>query len=112
MQLILVLCSLFAEGFDFSTKIPACELLIERKRSNAIEKVIELENIAVSPLTLRSVKIGGNSRMKVMAEIVDAGNLEKKELTKKIIYFVESGADIIDLGNFIGYIENKCQECC
>jgi dihydropteroate synthase-like protein len=36
--------------------------------------------------------------MKVMAEIVDAGNLEKNDLARKIIYFVESGADIIDLG--------------
>jgi dihydropteroate synthase-like protein len=88
----------FAGSFDFSTKIPACELLIEKKRSNAIDKVIELENIAFSPLTLRSVKIGGNCRMKVMAEIVDAGNLEKNELVRKIIYFVESKADIIDLG--------------
>jgi len=88
----------FAGSFEFSTKIPACELLIERKRSTAIDKVIELENKAVSPLTSGSVKIGGNSRMKVMAEIVDAGNLEKKDLARKIIYFVESGADIIDLG--------------
>jgi len=88
----------FAGSFDFSTKIPACELLIETKRSTAIDKVNELENIAVSPLILRSVKIGGNSRMKVMAEIVDSGNLEKNELVKKIIYFMESGADIIDLG--------------
>ena len=88
----------FAGLIDFSTKIPACELLIERKRNCAIDKVTELENIAVSPLTLRSVKIGGNSRMKVMAEIVDAGNLEKNDLVKKIIYFVENQADIIDLG--------------
>ena len=88
----------FAGSFDFSTKIPACELLIERKRSTAIDKAKELENIAVSPLTIRSLKIGGNSRMKVMAEIVDAGNLEKNDLVRKIIYFVESGADIIDLG--------------
>jgi dihydropteroate synthase-like protein len=88
----------FVGSFDFSIKIPACELLIERKRSTAIDKVIELENIAFSPLTLGSVKIGGNSRMKVMAEIVDAGNLEKNDLIKKILYFVESQADIIDLG--------------
>jgi dihydropteroate synthase-like protein len=88
----------FAGSFDFSTKIPACELLIEKKRSTALDKVIELEKVAVSPLTLKSVKIGGNSRMKVMAEIVDAGNLEKNDLIKKIIYFVESQADIIDLG--------------
>ncbi|MCZ7402272.1 MAG: dihydropteroate synthase-like protein, partial [Candidatus Methanoperedens sp.] len=88
----------FADSFGFSTKIPACELLIERKRSNAIEKTIELEKIAISPLASGSVKIGGNSRMKVMAEVVDAGNLEKNELASKIIYFVKSGADIIDLG--------------
>jgi dihydropteroate synthase-like protein len=88
----------FAGSFVFSTKIPACELLIERKRSTAIEKVIELENNAISSLILRPVKIGGNSRMKVMAEIVDAGNLDQNELIQKIIYFVESGADIIDLG--------------
>ena len=36
--------------------------------------------------------------MKVMAEIVDAGSMNKNELTNKIIYFVECGADIIDLG--------------
>src|SRR5659263_29886 len=47
----------FAGSFELSTKIPACELLIERKRSNAIEKVIELEKIAVSPVTLRSVTV-------------------------------------------------------
>jgi dihydropteroate synthase-like protein len=88
----------FVGSFELSTKIPACELLIERKRSTAIEKIIELENNAVSSLTLRSVKIGGNSRMKVMAEIVDAGNLDQNELIQKIIFFVESGADIIDLG--------------
>lgn len=89
---------LFAGSFEFSRKIPACELLIEKKRSTAIERSIELENIASSPLTLRSIKIGGNSRMKVMAEIVDAGKLKTNDLINKIIYFVGNGADIIDLG--------------
>lgn len=88
----------FAEGFDFSSRIPACELLIEKKRYNAFNRVNELEENADSPLTLRTVKIGGNSRMKIMAEIVDAGSMSKSELTDRISYFIECGADIIDLG--------------
>lgn len=88
----------FAEGFDFSSRVPACELLIEKKRHNAFNRVNELEEKADSPFTIRKVKIGGNSRMKIMAEIVDAGSMNKSDLTDRIIYFVERGADIIDLG--------------
>ncbi len=87
-----------AEGFDFSSIVPACELMIEKKRYNAFNRVNELERKADSPLTLRTVKIGGNSRMKIMAEIVDACSMNKSELTDRIIYFLERGADIIDLG--------------
>ncbi|NJD53910.1 MAG: dihydropteroate synthase-like protein [Candidatus Methanoperedens sp.] len=85
-------------GLDFSSSTPACELLTGKKHSNALRRVFELEQTADSPLFLKSVKIGGNSRMKVMAEIVDAGSMSRNELIDKIIYFVECGADIIDLG--------------
>lgn len=88
----------FADSLSFSTKVPACELLIEKRRSNAFGRVIELEERSVSPLTLKGVKLGGDSRMKVMAEIVDAGHLTRGELINRISYFVEKGADIIDLG--------------
>ncbi|MFZ2411531.1 MAG: dihydropteroate synthase-like protein [Candidatus Methanoperedens sp.] len=88
----------FADTIDFSKKVPACELLIEKRRSGAFEKTLEIEERSVSPLTIKGVKLGGNSRMKVMAEIVDAGHLSRGELTKKISYYIESGADIIDLG--------------
>jgi len=87
-----------ADKFVFSSRVPACEFLIEKKRYNAFHRVNELEEKADSPLTLRTVKIGGNSRMKIMAEIVDAGSMNKIELTDKIIYFIECGADIIDMG--------------
>jgi len=88
----------FADTIDFSKKVPACELLLEKRRSSAFEKIIEIEERSVSPLTLKGVKLGGNSRMKVMAEIVDAGHLSKQELTDKVMYFAGQGADIIDLG--------------
>ncbi len=88
----------FADTIAFSKKVPACELLLEKRRSSAFEKIIEIEERSISPLTLKGLKLGGNSRMKVMAEIVDAGHLTRSELTNKIYYYIEQGADIIDLG--------------
>jgi dihydropteroate synthase-like protein len=88
----------FAEVMDFSSKVPACEILLEKRRMNAFEKIDEIEERSISPLTVKGLKIGGNTRMKVMAEVVDAGHLEKEELTRRIVYFFETGADIIDLG--------------
>ncbi|VVB86380.1 Uncharacterised protein [uncultured archaeon] len=87
-----------AGSTEFSTKIPACELLKEKRKGSALERATELEDGSTSPQSIRDVKIGGNSRMKVMAEVVDAGHLSSNELTNRILYFVEEGADIIDLG--------------
>ena len=99
----------FAGEISFSQKVPACELLVEKRRISAIDMMKKLEETAVSPLTLKNVKIGGSSRMKVMAEIVDAGHLEKNELIDKIIYFAGSGADIIDLGMSLDTTEDQAK---
>ncbi|HEY9206547.1 MAG TPA: dihydropteroate synthase-like protein [Candidatus Methanoperedens sp.] len=88
----------FAGDTAFSPKIPACELLIEKRRSSAFEKINELELGSNASLFIKDTKLGGNSRMKVMAEVVDAGHLARKELANKVLYFKEQGADIIDLG--------------
>jgi dihydropteroate synthase-like protein len=88
----------YAGDMAFSTKIPACELLKEKRKDTALERMAELEERSGAPVSIRSVKLGGNSRMKVMAEVVDAGHLSENELTNRIQYFIEQGADIIDLG--------------
>ncbi|VVB95631.1 Uncharacterised protein [uncultured archaeon] len=100
----------FADIIAFSKKIPACELLLEKRRSSAFEKIIEIEERSVSPLTLKGVKLGGDSRMKVMAEIVDAGHLTRSEISNKISYYVERGADIIDLGISLDTAPEKVRE--
>jgi dihydropteroate synthase-like protein len=92
----------FAGTLELSTKIPACEMLAGKMRENAIGKVTMLEEKSEAPLVVKSVKIGGNSRMKVMAEIVDAARLGRQELIDKILYFEHTGADIIDLGMSLG----------
>ncbi len=54
-----------------------------------------LEAGAGAPLQIRDVKIGGSSRMKVLAEIVDATRYSPLALAEKIRYYEEQGADMI-----------------
>jgi dihydropteroate synthase-like protein len=88
----------FAGSIEFSTKVPACELLVGVRREMALEKARELEDMAVPAMMLGNLKLGGNSRMKVMAEVVNATGMENDALARKISSFVAKGADIIDLG--------------
>ncbi len=97
----------FADETVFSQKIPACELLSGKRRENAFEKITELEQKAVPSFVLKGVKLGGNSRMKVMAEIVDAGALSQENLINRISYFEQMGADIIDLGISLDMAKEK-----
>ena len=88
----------FAEEVEFSETIPACELLADVRKEMALELIRKTEEEAVSLLTLRKVKLGGESRMKVMGEIVGAAEMSPEDLEIKIEAFIARGADIIDLG--------------
>jgi dihydropteroate synthase-like protein len=99
----------YADDMVFSTKIPACELLKEKRKDTALEKTAELEERSSAPVSIRSIKLAGNSRMKVMAEVVDAGHLSINDLTNRILYFVDQGADIIDLGLSLDTTEEEAR---
>ncbi len=88
----------FVKNMDFSTSVPACELLADVRKKVAHDKVNELEKRALSAFTLGNSKIGGNSRMKVMAEVVDATGIGPAKLAEIVKGFELKGADIIDLG--------------
>ncbi|MDK2892894.1 dihydropteroate synthase-like protein [Methanohalophilus sp.] len=88
----------YADEITFSTEIPACELIDGIRKEEALKTLHDLEDNASSVFNLRNLKIGGNSGMKVMAEIVDAASMDEVELRKKIKHFLEEGANIIDLG--------------
>lgn len=94
----IVLHHLASEKIELSRTVPACQLLEGKMRQGAYEQVEGLEACAGAPLQLRGVKIGGSSRMKVLAEIVDAARLPPAALAGKIRYYEEQGADMIDLG--------------
>jgi dihydropteroate synthase-like protein len=83
---------------ELSTSVPACVLLESRMRKDAANKLMRLENEARPMATLKGIKIGGSSRMKVLAEIVDATRKSPAALARRIRYYEEQGADLIDLG--------------
>ncbi len=83
----------FVDRIEFSHDIPACRLIEAVKAKEVIREVDELDSDFV--FRIRDVPIGGNSRMKIVAEVVD---INPEGLMEKIDYYIESGADIIDLG--------------
>jgi dihydropteroate synthase-like protein len=83
---------------ELSTSIPACVLLENRMRKDALSTIEMLESEAEPAMTIKGVKIGGNSRIKVLAEVVDATRMDEATLARKISYYEAQGADMIDLG--------------
>jgi len=88
----------FAGKLEFSTTVPACELLINVRRGIALDTVHRIETNANALMHIGQMKLGGGTRMKVMAEVVDATGLDRQELSGRIRSFIKKGADIIDLG--------------
>ena len=83
---------------ELSTTVPACVLLEERMREEARVAIKDLELGAKAPMVIKGVKVGGESRMKVLAEIVDATHFDDSGLAEKVRRYEMAGADMIDLG--------------
>jgi dihydropteroate synthase-like protein len=79
-----------------SRTIPADELLMRERREEAERRIAGKENEAEPVYLVRSLKIGGNSRMKVLAEIMDAHR--EPDILSRVEDFFRKGADIVDLG--------------
>jgi dihydropteroate synthase-like protein len=67
-------------------------------QAGAAEELQRIESEAEPALWIRGVKIGGGTRMKILAEVVDATRLGRGALASRIDHFLQSGADMIDLG--------------
>jgi dihydropteroate synthase-like protein len=81
---------------ELSREIPADELLVSKRKEEAMKKVQLLEEEAGAAFLMRGVKIGGGSRMKVLAEIMDSHR--HPAIRDAVIRFFAEGADIVDLG--------------
>jgi len=84
------------ETMEFSRTIPADEFLTHMREEEAINRLKEKEELASCAFMVRGCRIGGTSRMKVLAEIMDAHRVPDVRATAE--RFLAAGADIIDLG--------------
>jgi dihydropteroate synthase-like protein len=81
---------------ELSRSVPADDFLVARRREEAFRILAEREECAECDFVVRGLKIGGTSRMKVLAEIMDAHR--QTDLRSKVRQFILQGADIVDLG--------------
>jgi dihydropteroate synthase-like protein len=89
--------------------MPADDQLTEEKRKAARQNLVLMEWEAYSFLTIRGVKIGGSSRIKVIHEIMDAHR--HPFLRDAVIRAKENGADIVDLGFGFDATEDDVVRC-
>jgi dihydropteroate synthase-like protein len=84
------------DSLELSRTIPADEFLSAIRAEEALTNVERKEQCADPDFLIQGVKIGGGSRIKVLAEIMDAHRCG--DLRGTVERFLDSGADIIDLG--------------
>jgi len=77
----------------------ADKTIYERRKADALAQLLKLEQTAAYDFTIRDLKIGGRSRMKVLAEIIDAPVVDA-ELAAAL--HIQNGADIVDVGIPVG----------
>jgi dihydropteroate synthase-like protein len=84
------------DTINLSRTVPADEFLTAKRAGDALYRVDLQEQEARADFVIRGVKIGGGSRMKVLAEIMDAHHCN--DLHEQVERFFFAGADIVDLG--------------
>lgn len=90
---------------------PADKLIEEEKKKEALKFIENFENdqenkekLLLKPnnILIRNLPIGEDFPMRVLAEIANAPFLTKDELVRKCQFFIDSGADMIDIGMAAG----------
>jgi dihydropteroate synthase-like protein len=104
-DLSLVLNSLDESPLSLSE--PADHIILQKRKSDALTLLKELERSATYDFKIRNKKIGGNSRMKVLAEIIDAPFVDSKRIAEQ---HIRNGADIIDIGIPVGTTEREVRQ--
>jgi dihydropteroate synthase-like protein len=79
-----------------SREVPAEEFLSGERKKEAYKKIAAREVEGEPAFCIRGVKIGGKTRIKVLAEIMDAHRTP--DIRQKVSDFFDRGADIVDLG--------------
>ena len=98
-------------SIELSTSKPADKLIEEEKRKEALKFIEDFENnnelkekLLKKPnnILVQNLAVGDDFPLRVLAEIANAPFLPKEDLIKKCQFFVDSGADMIDIGMAAG----------
>jgi dihydropteroate synthase-like protein len=95
---------------ELSTTVPACDLLKEKLRLKAFSELEKVESNRdnllkkTGNILLKNMAVGRDFPMRIMAEIVDAPLMEKKEVQRLAEEYAKLGADIIDVGMIAGEV--------
>lgn len=96
---------------ELSTTVPACDLLKEKLRRKAFSDLENVESkrdmLLKKPhnILIKNLAVGTDFPMRIMAEIVDAPLMERKEVQRLAKEYVKLGADIIDVGMVAGEVK-------
>ncbi|WP_407375925.1 dihydropteroate synthase-like protein [Methanobrevibacter sp.] len=99
------------ESINLSEDTPADKLIEDEKRKEAFKFIEDFENdeenikrLLEKPnnILIRNLPVGEDFPMRVLSEIANAPFLSKEALINKCQYFVDSGADMIDIGMAAG----------
>lgn len=99
------------DKIELSEDKPADKLIAEEKRKEALKFIEDFENDAdkikellkkPNNMMIGNLPVGEDFPMRVLAEIANAPFLSKEDLIKKCQFFVDSGADMIDIGMAAG----------
>ena len=99
------------DDIELSPDKPADKLIEDEKRKEAIKFIEDFENdeeniekLLEKPnnIMIGNLPVGEDFPMRVLAEIANAPFLSKEALINKCQYFVDSGADMIDIGMAAG----------
>jgi len=87
---------------ELSRDISADKLLIDRGVDEYKNIVGELNKSGKELLKIGNLKIGNNFPPRILAEIVDAPKLTIDKIISKAKYYLENGADMLDIGGIVG----------
>ncbi|MDR0912970.1 MAG: dihydropteroate synthase-like protein [Methanobrevibacter sp.] len=99
------------DKIELSETKPADKLIEEEKLKKAIEFIDNFEKdsekineLLKKPnnIKIKDLPVGEDFPMRVLAEIANAPLLSKEELLSKCQYFIDNGADMIDIGMVAG----------
>lgn len=99
------------DELELSPEIPADKLIEEELKKRALEFIENFEkdektakNLLKKPenILVGNLPVGEDFPMRVLAEIANAPLLSKEELLSRAKYFVENGAQMVDIGMIAG----------